>query len=121
MNHSLVTPTLILHSIIISFVAAWLARDTALASSVYSLQEMTNRVKDNRHPLRRLSGTQNRLYGFLSSTCLGNLSLFVSSSFPSDPPGWLVCCCATSAHSLQEMTDADEGRKTPFDALMVVV
>ena len=23
-------------------------------------------------------------------------------------------------HSLQEMTDADEGRKTPFDALMVV-
>ena len=24
-------------------------------------------------------------------------------------------------HSLQEMTDADEGRKTPFDALMVVV
>ena len=43
-----------------------------------------------------------------------NPSLFVSSSFPSDPPGWLVCCCATSAHSLQEMTDADEGRKTPF-------
>ena len=24
-------------------------------------------------------------------------------------------------HSLQEMADADEGRKTPFEALMVVV
>ena len=24
-------------------------------------------------------------------------------------------------HSLQEMTDADEGRKTPFNELMVVV
>ena len=44
-------------------------------------------------------------------------SLFISSSFPSDPPGWLVCCCATSVHSLQEMTDADEGRKTPFSAI----
>ena len=29
--------------------------------------------------------------------------LFVSSSFPLLPPGWLVHCCATSAHSLQEM------------------
>ena len=37
----LATPAPILHSIIISFVAAWLARDTALASSVHSLQEMT--------------------------------------------------------------------------------
>ena len=47
----LATPALILHSIIISFRPAWLARDTALASSVHSLQEMTNRVKDNMHPL----------------------------------------------------------------------
>ena len=42
---------LILHSIIISFRPAWLARDTAPALSVHSLQEMTNRVKDNMHPL----------------------------------------------------------------------
>ena len=55
----------------------------------------------------------------LNYSLLGS-SLFVSSSFPSDPPGWLVCCCATSAHSLQEMTDADEGQKTPFDALRTI-
>ena len=54
--------------IIISFVAAWLARDTARASSVHSLQEMTNRVKDKRHPWMRLSGTQSKLYGLLSPT-----------------------------------------------------
>ena len=54
------------------------------------------------------------LYCHPASYSLLDLSLFVSSSFPSDPPGWLVCCCATSAHSLQEMTDADEGRKTPL-------
>ena len=47
----LATPALILHSIIISFVAAWLACDTAPASSVHSLQEMTtNRVKDEKTP-----------------------------------------------------------------------
>ncbi len=44
------TPVLVLHSIIISFVAAWLACDTAPASSVRSLQEMTNRVKDEKTP-----------------------------------------------------------------------
>ena len=40
------------------------------------------------------------------------LSFFTLLSFPSDPPGWLVCCCATSAHSLQEMTNRvkDKGR-----------
>ena len=43
------SPTLRL--VIISLRPAWLARDTALASSVHSLQEMTNRAKDNRHPL----------------------------------------------------------------------
>ena len=46
----LATPALILHSIIISFVAAWLACDTAPASSVHSLQEMTNRAKDEKTP-----------------------------------------------------------------------
>ena len=46
----LATPALILHSIIISFVAAWLACDAAPASSVHSLQEMTNRVKDEKTP-----------------------------------------------------------------------
>ena len=44
------TPALIFHSIIISFVAAWLARDTAPASSAHSLQEMTNRVKGEKTP-----------------------------------------------------------------------
>ena len=48
---ALLIKSLILHSIIISFRPVWLARDTALASSVHSLQEMTNRVKDKRHPL----------------------------------------------------------------------
>ena len=38
-------------------------------------------------------------------------------------PAWLArdTALASSVHSLQEMTDADEGRKTPFDTLMVVV
>ena len=33
-------------------------------------------------------------------------------------PAWLArdTALASSVHSLQEMTDADEGRKTPFDA-----
>ncbi len=35
------TTALTLRLAIISLVAAWLARDTALASSVHSLQEMT--------------------------------------------------------------------------------
>ncbi|MFC2511369.1 MAG: hypothetical protein ACFNZD_03520, partial [Candidatus Nanoperiomorbus sp.] len=38
-------------------------------------------------------------------------------------PAWLArdTALASSVHSLQEMTDADEGRKTPFNELMVVV
>ena len=71
-------------------------------------------MKDNRHSWMRLSGTQSKLYGLLSSTNLVSPHFFTLLSFPSDPPGWLVCCCATSAHSLQEMTDADEGQKTPL-------
>ena len=39
--------------IIIFLRPAWLARDTALASSVHSLQEMTMQMKDKRHPLVR--------------------------------------------------------------------
>ena len=33
-------------------------------------------------------------------------------------PAWLArdTARASSVHSLQEMTDADEGRKTPFEA-----
>ena len=33
-------------------------------------------------------------------------------------PAWLArdTALASSVHSLQEMTDADEGRKTPFEA-----
>ena len=42
---------LILHSIIISFVAARLVRDTALASSVHSLQEMTDADEGRKTPL----------------------------------------------------------------------
>ena len=90
MSHSLVTPALILHSIIISFVAAWLARDTALASSVHSLQEMTNRVKDNRILLDAAIRHSEQAVWSPQFYYLVNPSLFVSSSFPSDPPGWLV-------------------------------
>ena len=46
----LATPALILHSIIISFRPAWLARDTALASSVHSLQEMTDADEERKTP-----------------------------------------------------------------------
>ena len=56
----------------------------------------------------------------LNYSLLGS-SLFVSSSFPLLPPGWLRDTApASSVHSLQEMTDADEGRKTPFDALRTI-
>mgnify|MGYP000966590690 CR=1 FL=1 len=48
------TKSLTLRLVIISFVAAWLARDTAPASSVHSLQEMTMQMKDNMHPLVHL-------------------------------------------------------------------
>ena len=47
---ALLVRSLILHSIIISFVAAWLARDTALASSVHSLQEMTDADEGRKTP-----------------------------------------------------------------------
>ena len=46
----LLTNSLILHSIIISFRPAWLARDTALASSVHSLQEMTDADEGRKTP-----------------------------------------------------------------------
>ena len=50
-THSrLIALALILHSIIISFVAAWLARDTALASSAHSLQEMTDADEGRKTP-----------------------------------------------------------------------
>ena len=65
---ALLIKSLTLRLVIISFVAAWLARDTALASSVQVLQAMTNRVKDNRHPWMWLSGIHSRLYGLLSPT-----------------------------------------------------
>ena len=37
-------------------------------------------------------------------------------------PAWLArdTALASSVHSLQEMTDADEGRKTPFGTLMII-
>ena len=50
MTELLATPALILHSIIISFRPAWLARDTALASSVHSLQEMTDADEGRKTP-----------------------------------------------------------------------
>ena len=50
MTELLATPALILHSIIISFRPAWLARGTALASSVHSLQEMTDADEGRKTP-----------------------------------------------------------------------
>ena len=50
------TTAIILHSIIISFVAAWLARDTALASSVHSLQEMTDADEGRKTPFGVIRG-----------------------------------------------------------------
>ena len=47
-------------------------------------------------------------------------SFFTLLSFPSDPPGWLVCCCATSAHSLQEMTNRVKDKRHPLCALMII-
>ena len=50
--------SLVLHSIIISFVAARSARGADPASSVRSLPEMTMRIKDMMHPVTlRLSWT----------------------------------------------------------------
>ena len=42
--------TLTLRLVIITLVAAWLARDTTLASSVHSLQEMTDADEGRKTP-----------------------------------------------------------------------
>ena len=47
-------------------------------------------------------------------------SFFTLLSFPSDPPGWLVCCCATSAHSLQEMTNRVKDNRQPSEAAIAM-
>ena len=50
LTEPLVTTAPTLRLVIISFVAAWLARDTALASSVHSLQEMTDADEGRKTP-----------------------------------------------------------------------
>ena len=55
MTELLATPALILHSIIISFRPAWLAR-ALLSFKRAQSSGNDNRVKDKRHPLRRKEG-----------------------------------------------------------------
>ena len=54
-----------LRLVIISFVAAWLARDTAPASSVHSLQEMTDADEGRKTPFGVTKGNvrKSRAYG----------------------------------------------------------
>ena len=53
----------------------------------------------------------------VSSTLLPSQSLTLRLVIISLRPAWLArdTARASSVHSLQEMTDADEGRKTPFE------
>ena len=57
----------------------------------------------------------------VSSTLLPSQSLTLRLVIISFRPAWLSrdTALASSVHSLQEMTDADEGRKTPLDVALL--
>ena len=87
----LATPALILHSIIISFRPAWLAR---VLLCYKRTQSSGNDDVDEgqKAPFEAAIRHSEQAVWLPQFYYLVNLSLFVSSSFPSDPPGWLVHC-----------------------------
>ena len=90
LNSSPLQPSFFVY-IIISFRLAWLAR---VLLSFKRTQSSGNDDVDEgqKTPLDAAIRHSEQTVWSPQSYYLGNLSLFVSSSFPSDPPGWLVHC-----------------------------